>query len=200
MSTPVEEIPQPQYTTNASQSSAEGTFNSNHLKVQTSHGSDNTRRSPLSSSRSREQSHRLEDDLEVLRAERVASDAARSGTEPIGRCRSRSYHGPESDFDIESDRVHEKPAIYKPPENPTTSIARAFSRIHNSSFIVRYFSYIVPVVVILLIPLLLGALVFKGASVGGVKLLWFSIWLETFWLLLWASRVCSLLIVSIKRG
>ncbi|KAI9869024.1 MAG: hypothetical protein M1813_002847 [Trichoglossum hirsutum] len=191
MSTPVEEIPQPQYTTNASQSSAEGTFNSNHLKVQTSHGSDNTRRSPLSSSRSREQSHRLEDDLEVLRAERVASDAARSGTEPIGRCRSRSYHGPESDFDIESDRVHEKPAIYKPPENPTTSIARAFSRIHNSSFIVRYFSYIVPVVVILLIPLLLGALVFKGASVGGVKLLWFSIWLETFWLLLWASRIVA---------
>ncbi|KAH0545061.1 hypothetical protein FGG08_000832 [Glutinoglossum americanum] len=197
MSSPVHEAPHLQYPTNASQSSADGAFDrgnlgeKNHLMAHTSNGSENTQRSPLSSSRSREQSHRLEDDLEVLRAERVASDATKSVTENLGRCQSRSHLGPENDFDIGTDRSHEKASIYKPPRNPTTNLAKALARIHNSNFLVRYFSYIVPVVVLLLIPLLLGALVYEHASVGGVKLLWFSVWLEIIWLTLWGSRIVA---------
>lgn len=44
---------------------------------------------------------------------------------------------------------------------------------------------------ILLIPLLLGALLFTNATVGGVELVWFMIWLEIVWLTLWAGRLLA---------
>ncbi|KAL8883035.1 MAG: hypothetical protein Q9192_007474, partial [Flavoplaca navasiana] len=59
-------------------------------------------------------------------------------------------------------------ATFRPPDNPTSKIAKTFKKIHESSFLVRYFSYIVPVVLVILIPLLLGALLFKRATVGGI--------------------------------
>ena len=49
-----------------------------------------------------------------------------------------------------------------------------------------------PVALILLIPLLLGALLFKDATVGGVDLMWFMVWLEVVWLSLWGGRVKKL--------
>jgi hypothetical protein len=85
--------------------------------------------------------------------------------------------------------LHEKAAIYKPPESPNTKVAVFVKRLHQSSFLVRYLTYIVPVVLIILIPLLVGALKYPNASVGGVKLMWFAIWLEIVWLTLWAGRV-----------
>ena len=51
--------------------------------------------------------------------------------------------------------------------------------------------YITPPVLILLIPLLLGVFVFKTATVGGVRLQWFMIWLEIVWLTLWAGRILA---------
>ena len=54
--------------------------------------------------------------------------------------------------------------------------------------------YIIPVAGLLLIPLLFGALLYgqDQKTVGGVELLWFSVWLEIVWLTLWAGRVCRL--------
>jgi small-conductance mechanosensitive channel len=46
-------------------------------------------------------------------------------------------------------------------------------------------------VAILLIPVLLGAFQFQSANVGGVKLLWFGVWLEIVWLTLWAGRILA---------
>lgn len=63
---------------------------------------------------------------------------------------------------------------------------------HESSVIIRYFTYIIPLVLILLIPLLLGGLVFHEAAVGDVYLMWFMVWLEVVWLSLWAARVIPL--------
>jgi hypothetical protein len=109
---------------------------------------------------------------------------------------SRSLRGerahreePVDDFDIATNPLHEKTAIYKPPENPSTNVAKFFKRVHNSVWIVRYFTYITPMVLIILIPLLVGAFRFPNASVGGVKMMWFCIWLEIVWLTLWAGRV-----------
>ena len=48
-----------------------------------------------------------------------------------------------------------------------------------------------PLVIVLLIPLLVGALAYPNASVGGVRLVWFSVWLEIVWLTLWAGRVST---------
>ncbi|KAF2109465.1 Mechanosensitive ion channel-domain-containing protein [Lophiotrema nucula] len=148
-----------------------------------------------SPSRTREEASRLDDDLAMLQIERQISQQAelnreQSQTRSVRRERSRRAE-PIDDFDEATNPLHEKTAIYKPPENPSTSLSKFFKKVHNSSFLVRYFVYITPLVLLLLIPLLLGALLFKNANVGDVKLIWFSIWLEIVWLTLWAGRLLA---------
>jgi small-conductance mechanosensitive channel len=178
-------------------------INRSHLHVHTSYadGSDHNRgphgASPLSPSQAREQSQRLGDDLEMLRAERVVSDSAASNEDSVGRghsrarSRSRAAGEPVDDFDVGTTPIHEKAKIYQPPAHPTTTISRIFKKIHGSGWLVRYFFYITPVTLILSIPLLLGALPYNSTTVGGVHLFWFSVWLEIFWLTLWAGRILA---------
>ena len=145
-----------------------------------------------SPSQAREHAMRLEDDLAVLEAERSVSNSHRSEdqAERLSMRRSRSRRSePLDEFDVATNPLHETAAVYRPPDDPSNKLALFFKKVHNSSFIIRYFTYIVPVVTILLVPLLLGALVFQNANVGGVELLWFSVWLEIVWLTLWAGRV-----------
>ena len=148
--------------------------------------------SPLSEAR--EKATRLNDDLALLEAVREVS--RKSGGET-----GSSHHDTRSsfsrvsrrrvdEFDEVTNPLHERAAMFNLPENPHTELARLIKKLHNSSIIVRYLCYITPLVVLLLIPLLVGALKFKHANVGGVRLLYFSIWLEIFWLTLWAGRVC----------
>ncbi|KAH3085815.1 hypothetical protein KXW78_006963 [Aspergillus fumigatus] len=212
MSTPVEEHPAPRYIDEKKKerlddvdvsASDDGTYvhdgsavsNHNHLRVDTSY--DDTQRLPLRSpSAARERSLRLEDDLALLEAERVASRSTHeemekgSKAESISRIRSHRSRNVD-EFDEATNPLHEKAAVYNPPENPNTKISKFIKKVHESSFIVRYITYIVPLVVILLIPLLVGALAFPDANVGGVSLLWFSVWLEIVWLTLWAGRIVA---------
>ena len=154
------------------------------------------RRSLQSPSQSREQAHRLDDDLALLHVEQQVSQKQDSGNEPshsrsMRRSRSRTDE-PLDDFDEATNPLHEKATVYRPPENPNTSIGKIFKKIHGSSILVRWFLYITPPTLIILIPLLLGILLFKNATVGDVQLVWFCIWLEIVWLSLWAGRVCFL--------
>lgn len=152
-----------------------------------------------SASQAREVEYRLDDDLAMLQAERVVSSAQYlqvNGDPAVARSlsmqKSRSKRSGDhtvDEFDVNTTAVHEKTALYKPPEHPANNFAKFFKRIHESSFLVRYVLYISPLVLIFLIPLLLGALLFKNANVGGVELAWFCIWLEIVWLTLWAGRV-----------
>lgn len=147
-----------------------------------------------SPSQAREHAMRLEDDLAVLEAERSVSNSHRSEdqAERLSMRRSRSRRSePLDEFDVATNPLHETAAVYRPPDDPSNKLALFFKKVHNSSFIIRYFTYIVPVVTILLVPLLLGALVFQNANVGGVELLWFSVWLEIVWLTLWAGRIVA---------
>ncbi|CAG7942461.1 unnamed protein product [Penicillium salamii] len=165
------------------------------LRVDTSHAPGEDEPSMRTPSARREQATRLEDDLLLLQAERMTT---RSTHEPedehdrnsINRARSRRSEQVD-EFDEATNPLHEKAAIYKPPEKPNTQIAVFVKKLHQSSFLVRYITYISPVVLLLLIPLLVGALEYPNASVGGVKLMWFSIWLEIVWLTLWAGRLVS---------
>lgn len=177
--------------------------NRNHLRVYPSYaqGEDyigkEDSRVPMSPSAQREHSRRLDDDLEMLRAERVVSNAERSNQEStmgrsrsmMARSRSRNNLEPSDDFDIDTTPIHEKTKIYQPPANPTTKLAKFFKKVHQSSFLVRWFVYITPITLLLLIPLLFGIWLFPQTTVGGVELLWFGIWLEIVWLTLWAGRV-----------
>ena len=196
MSTPIQELPPPQSNSAASgQSDDEGTLSGDGDRF---HYPQDNRQDQYESQQppfqSREEEHRLTDDLAMLQAERVVSNAQSSRvgerlTTSASMRRSRSRVEPIDQFDINTNPIHEKTATFKPPENPAGRFAKTFKKIHESSYIIRYFSYIVPVVVIILIPLLLGALVFKSATVGGVRLMWFSVWLEIVWLTLWSGRV-----------
>lgn len=174
----------------------------NHLRVTTSYVDgpdflDRENRSPMSLSQQREQSRRLDDDLEMLRAERVVSNAEKTSDDGMGRSksmarsRSRTAVEPVDDFDVDTTPLHEKTKIYKPPAHPTTKIAKVFKKIHNSIFLVRWFFYITPITLLLLIPTLFGLLLFDTATVGDVELFWFGIWLEIVWLTLWLGRVST---------
>jgi hypothetical protein len=150
-------------------------------------------RSIQSPSRTREEAFRLDDDLAVLQIERQVSASQDTKTslsrgKTIHRSRSRKTE-PVDDFELATNPTHEKVSIYRPPKDPNTNIGRIFKKVHNSIFLVRYFIYIIPVVLIILIPLLVGVFLFKHVSVGGVELVWFCIWLEIVWLSLWAGRV-----------
>jgi hypothetical protein len=167
-----------------------------HLTLQTSNQiGAGSMRDMASPSHNREQAHRLDDDLQMLQVEQAVSHLAAEQENDLSRSKSNMHRSrsrreePVDDFDVATNPLHEKTAVYKPPEHPNTNIGKIFKKIHNSSWLVRYITYITPLVLILLIPLLLGALVFKNASVGGVELIWFCIWLEIVWLTLWAGRV-----------
>ncbi|KAJ5371557.1 Mechanosensitive ion channel MscS [Penicillium concentricum] len=166
----------------------------NHLKVDTNYVHDEDEHPPMRTpSARREQATRLDDDLMLLQAERMTSHSTSGQDDEHDRNsmnRSRSRRSDAVDeFDEATNPLHEKAAIYKPPEKPNTQIAVFVKKLHQSSFLVRYLTYISPLVLILLVPLLVGALKYPNASVGGVELMWFSIWLEIVWLTLWAGRL-----------
>lgn len=202
MSTPIHELPQPHLAPQNPliNSDDEGTLSGEYDRRNRSTANDAqsyvSRR--VSQSQSREEQHRLGDDLAMLQAEKSVSNAQsfdKMGaklTKSLSMRRSRSRPEPVDQFDVNTNPIHEKTAAFKPPENPSGNFARAFKRIHESSFLIRYFSYIMPLVTLLLIPLLIGALVLKRANVGGVRLMWFSVWLEIVWLTLWGGRVNSI--------
>ncbi|KAI4250772.1 MAG: hypothetical protein LQ352_005258 [Teloschistes flavicans] len=204
MSTPIQEFPQPQYPAhNAIHTQSdddEGTLSGEYDRLNRSRDNSAEKQEFLggqaSHAQSREEENRLTDDLAMLQAERVVSNAdnTRMGarlTNSASMRRSRSRAEPVDQFDINTNPIHEKTATFRPPENPTGHFAKTFKRIHEANFLFRYFSYIVPVVLVLLIPLLLGALVFKDATVGDVRLMWFCVWLEIVWLTLWSGRITA---------
>ncbi|GAM89172.1 hypothetical protein ANO11243_072080 [Dothideomycetidae sp. 11243] len=145
-----------------------------------------------SQSRVREERNRLGDDLALLKIERQVSEEADRSDNGDGVRRMRSHRDDNIDeFDLATNPVHEIAQVYAPPAQPANQFAKFVKRLHTSSWLIRYVTYISPVVIILLIPLLLGALLFKNATVGGVELVWFMIWLQICWLTLWAGRLLA---------
>lgn len=209
MSTPVEELRQPQFAPSqnpalnngrSSDSDDEGTLSNEYDRPERSTTNDTQAQNFLggrtSQSQSREEEQRLEDDLAMLQAERKVSrsqsqQAPSALTRSMSIHRSRSRPEPVDQFDVNTNPIHEKASTFKPPEHPDGDFARVFKKIHDSNWLIRYFMYIVPLVLIILIPLLIGGLVFNKATVGGVYLLWFCVWLEIVWLTLWGARIVA---------
>lgn len=183
------------------------------LRVQTSMpgtfaGSINSMKSP---SQNREEMHRLEDDLRMFQVEQQISEAAAAAEEKRSKgetdtlertTTNASFHRERSnvinnrdidEFDEATNPIHETAKAYRPPAHPTTALARFIKMMHKKSFLIRYLTYITPVVLIILVPLLVGALLPAGQNlnVGGVSMLWFCIWLEIVWLTLWAGRLIA---------
>jgi small-conductance mechanosensitive channel len=126
----------------------------------------------------------------MLKVEQQISREASTRT-GLHQTKSRRHEEPIDDFDEATNPVHEKTQVYKPVENPSTGFAKFMKNVHASNFLIRYLTYIAPLTLILLIPLLVGALQYKNLTVGGVYLMWFMIWLEIVWLTLWAGRILA---------
>ncbi|CCG81808.1 MS ion channel protein [Taphrina deformans PYCC 5710] len=111
--------------------------------------------------------------------------------------------GHESDGDT-FDQIADHPAhlpvsqvMVRPIKRPLTTLGKIFKWVHNFSMFTRWFLYITPLTLILLVPLLVGALYHPQGrvfSVAGVELQWFAIWWEIIWLTLWAAKLAAKLI------
>ena len=146
-----------------------------------------------SPSQVREQEHRLEDDLAMLERLRGSFQIRTRLCSLPPLCASHGRGGQTTLMSSMPIRTlsTRRLQVTPPPAHPASNLAKVLKRIHDSSFIVRYFMYIIPVSALLSVPLLVGTLAYgtDAKSVGGVQLLWFSVWLEIVWLTLWASRV-----------
>lgn len=133
---------------------------------------------------------KLEDDLQLMRAEQIVEETAEANKQDVSRSRSRRIGETKDDFEeLANNKFHVRQMN---AGRDTAGIwAKVIRRLHASNWLFRYFTYIMPVFLALLIPLLLGRLAFPDATVSKVSLLWFSVWLEVIWLTLWASRIIS---------
>ena len=169
------------------------TFPTVDLNLNDSH--DHDIRSP--STNVRADASRLDDDMELLRAERLISNQEQEMT------RSRSRGKPAFDrhnTDLEdtfNPTATEEPKLVK-KRDEDAPMYKLFKFLKKFPRFVRYFVYLIPGAALLLIPILLGALAFHEANpvggYGGTPLMWFGIWLEIVWSSLWVGRMVTSLI------
>ena len=159
--------------------------------------SDNPASSLSPSAAQRVDDSRLNDDLELLRAERLISNQEEEKNYRRGRITS---HESEDAFNEPS------PTQVRVKRKDTDAVLYKFLMfLKKYPRFIRYFVYLLPGAIVLLIPVLLGALRYsKGkkavGGVGGVDLMWFGIWLEIIWCSLWVSRMATSLMPILFYG
>ncbi|KAK0626404.1 Mechanosensitive ion channel-domain-containing protein [Immersiella caudata] len=141
--------------------------------------------SPLES---REAANRLNDDIELLRAERVVSHQEHSSRH------SRMRIHQERVDDVFHGDSPEKPAISKPKKK--TWLTKLWASLKKFPRVLRYIFYALPAAIVLLIPIFLDLFAYDQDTEpvggdGGVELLWFGIWLEIIWISLWFTRIVA---------
>ncbi|KAF8161100.1 hypothetical protein B0H34DRAFT_839898 [Crassisporium funariophilum] len=83
---------------------------------------------------------------------------------------------------------------------PTTKLGKLYSYLLNVSIVSRWILFIVPVLGIVWIPGILSLTKFPNASIWGVRLIWWSIWLSVVWGGWWAALAAALTIPVIVRA
>ncbi|KAF5022304.1 hypothetical protein F66182_5654 [Fusarium sp. NRRL 66182] len=134
---------------------------------------------------------RMDDNLELLRIERAVSADDRDGA---SHARKRAHNlEPEDAFNVPlpSEAVHHTD---KKPD-PDATLLKFWIFLRKFPRFFRYIVYLIPGAAVLLIPVLLGAFALKHdgtrRDVNGVDLMWFGIWLEIVWGVLWVSRMIT---------
>ncbi|KAK9479563.1 Mechanosensitive ion channel-domain-containing protein [Lipomyces japonicus] len=72
-----------------------------------------------------------------------------------------------------------------------TMFGRFYQRVWNSTFVVRYIIYIIPVGLLISIPIFVGAFGNTNAGLGGVRIVWIFTWVEVVWVSLWVSKFAA---------
>lgn len=143
----------------------------------------------------------LNDDLELLRAEQLISNQEHELELQRSRSRGRPHNpDPEDAFnqDIGSHGMEKK-------RNEDAALYKVWTFLKKFPRFIRYIAYMLPVALLLLLPIMLGAFAVDSRSHavggnGGVDLMWFGIWLEIVWCSLWVSRMITNLLPPIMQS
>jgi small-conductance mechanosensitive channel len=166
-------------------------------------GMSELRQPSFRASEEREHASRLNDDLELIRAERFVSNQASNA---MGRSRSRQPPGESAVAaagDAFNEMVPEVPAAAT--KNTDAVLYRFWMWLKKVPRFFRYLLYMLPGAAVLLAPVLLGhfSVVGDKAAVGGrygPELTWFGIWLEIVWCTLWATRMIASIMPHLFQG
>ncbi|CAP73516.1 uncharacterized protein PODANS_2_8870 [Podospora anserina S mat+] len=184
---PTLRVQMPSYSEMSSNSEKpKGTLDPDHLAPETA---------PLSPAESREVANRLNDDLELLRVERIVSHQQQNDA----RSRNRSHHERPDQVEDAFNSATPAPITARTPEKKSTWLTRLWVSLKRFPRVLRYVVYAIPAGILILIPVFLDLFAYDGNSEpvggeGGVQLLWFGIWLEVVWLSLWAGRILTSII------
>jgi small-conductance mechanosensitive channel len=80
---------------------------------------------------------------------------------------------------------------YDGEEDALTKVGNILWKIHNASILTRYILYILPVAVLLAIPLILTATIYRKKRAQGIHLLALFIWIEVIWVGLWVCKLVA---------
>ncbi|KFY39482.1 hypothetical protein V494_03965 [Pseudogymnoascus sp. VKM F-4513 (FW-928)] len=70
-----------------------------------------------------------------------------------------------------------------------TGMGKFYDKIVNFSIVTRYLVYVLPIAALIAIPIVVGATVAPDAKIGGIRLLWFFVWIECVWLSIWIAKL-----------
>ncbi|KAJ3775029.1 Mechanosensitive ion channel-domain-containing protein [Lentinula raphanica] len=110
----------------------------------------------------------------------------------------RKFEHSYEEFD--SRNASQSHLVYAEGDLPKNKLAKLYHYLLNVSIVTRWFLFIVPPLGLLWIPGILGLTTFPNASVWGVKLLWWSIWLSVMWGGWWVSLAGARVLPSIIRS
>lgn len=70
---------------------------------------------------------------------------------------------------------------YDGEEDTVNTIGKMYKTIANFSVLTRYFLYVLPLALAIAAPIVIGATVAENAKIGGVRIVWFFVWVEIVW-------------------
>ncbi|KAM0791838.1 hypothetical protein ACM66B_004096 [Microbotryomycetes sp. NB124-2] len=82
---------------------------------------------------------------------------------------------------------------------PSNKFAKFVFAIYDSSFIVRWIIYIIPVLALLWIPAIVQFTAAPNGTIWTVPLLWWSIWLSVVWVGWWGAALASRLVPKLLQ-
>lgn len=86
-------------------------------------------------------------------------------------------------------KVNSRGEHQKDKDTSLTAMGRFYDKVVSFSVVTRYMVYVVPVAAIIAIPIALGATTATETKVGGMRLLWFFLWIELVWLSIWIAKL-----------
>ncbi|KZT08300.1 uncharacterized protein LAESUDRAFT_60532 [Laetiporus sulphureus 93-53] len=101
--------------------------------------------------------------------------------------------------DFDTRRASQAHLAFAEGDVPKNTFFKFYNYLLNVSAITRWTIYIIPVLGLIWIPGILSFTAYPDATIWGVRLLWWSVWLSVVWCSWWGSRVFSMVLPHIAR-